>query len=164
MDENKMSLDDNDLLLAIGVMCVLLVATIFPHLQSLAMGTAVIMTMQTSYLTTVKSGMTRILGVVSGGGVGVAIVLLDNLSQSRFLFILLAGIGIIVNAIITKMLKLSSIAKRVSHITLLLVLLILQGNKRIHYAIARTVGTIVGVVISVVIIILWNKLKGKKEL
>ena len=133
------------------------------EIQSLAACTGVVMCVQTNTTESIRAGLNRLLGVICGGAVGIAIVLIDNFLSSSALFILLCGIGVVINLLICKVAKLPHIAGRVSCMTLLLVVLVLQGSMRIHYAVGRFVGTLCGAVISVLVACAWELISRKRS-
>lgn len=137
--------------IALGVFIGILISNLFPTIQSLAVCTAIIMVTQTSDKVTFKSGLTRLLGVISGGMIGILIVLLNEMMTNNVLIFAIEGMGILVNFLSCRLLKLPMIAARVSCITLVLVVLVMPGLNRLEYAVDRGIGTIIGIAITLVL-------------
>lgn len=133
------------------------------QIQALAACTGAVMCVQDSHKASWKAGMNRILGVICGGTVGIAIVLLDNMIGNELVFYLLCGIGIVANLLLCKVVKLPFVQARVSCMSLLLVVLVLQDGARINYALGRLIGTLTGAVVALVVSMAFAKWMSKKE-
>lgn len=139
--------------------CLLLCAAIGKlgySVQALAACSGAVMCTQDSGKASWKAGLTRILGVVIGGAVGIAVVTVDNAAQSPILFDFLCGLGVLACIVICKIAAFSPIQAKVSSLTLLLVVLALSGNARFSYAIARFVGTFCGALIAMLVSMLFS--------
>ena len=130
--------------------------------QALAACTAGVMCIQEAGSVSRKAGLTRLLGVLCGGIVGVLVVLLDNWIGNPLIFYCLAGVGIVANMLLCKAVKLPPVQARVSCMTVLLVVLVLGGNARISYAVGRLVGTLVGALVAWLVSAACEKLFVKK--
>lgn len=133
------------------------------QIQALATCTGAVMCVQDSRKASWGAGINRILGVVCGGSMGIAVVLLDNVIGNDYVFYLLCGAGIIVNLFLCKAVKLPFVQARVSCMSLLLVVLVLQDSARINYALGRFIGTLVGAVVALVVSMIFAKLMAKKK-
>lgn len=132
------------------------------EIQSLAACTAVIMCVQANGKSSLHAGMTRLLGVLCGGVVGIAVVVIDNAVQIAGIFFVLAGVGAVLTLLLCKIVRIPPIAGRVSCMTLLLVILVAQGSGRIGYAFGRLIGTLCGALVSLLVAAAWDALSGKK--
>lgn len=133
------------------------------QLQSLAACTGAVMCVQESGKASWKAGLTRLLGVVCGGVVGIAVVLIQSQFNNAYLFMFLCGVAAVVNLLLCKIVKMPYVAARVSCMTFLLVVLVLQGTARINYAFGRFFGTLVGALISVLVAVAWDVITQKEE-
>ena len=129
--------------------------------QALAVCTGAVMCVQEGGKASVGAVKNRILGVICGGIVGVGVVLLDNLIGIALVFYVLVGLGIMANFVLCKAVKLPLVQARVSCMTLLLVVLVLGGPARLHYAVGRFIGTLVGGLIAWAVSAAWEKLSKK---
>ncbi|GAA0260381.1 hypothetical protein GCM10008922_19760 [Faecalicatena contorta] len=144
-----------------GIIACLFLSYFVPQIQRLAACTAVVMCTQEISQATLKSGLTRMKGVVCGGAAGIAVVLLDQVIQIEFVFFILCGIGIVLNLLICRLLHMPPVTDRVSAITFCLVVLLAEGNGRIFYAVSRFVGTLAGALTALIITALWRTVEKK---
>ena len=91
-----------ELRIGLGLTLVLILAHLFPSIQPLSAGTAIIMCTQESGKVTWKSGLSRMEGVLIGGLVALLVVALDNAIGDPYLFALLCGVGVILNLLVCK--------------------------------------------------------------
>ncbi|WP_195421645.1 hypothetical protein [Faecalicatena contorta] len=146
-----------------GIIACLFLSYFVPQIQRLAACTAVVMCTQEIGQATLKSGLTRLKGVVCGGAAGIAVVLLDQVIQIDFVFFILCGIGIVLNLLICRLLHMPPVTDRVSAITFCLVVLLAEGNGRIFYAVSRFVGTLAGALTALIITAIWCTVKKKTQ-
>ena len=132
-------------------------------LQALAVCTGAVMCVQEGSKASFGACKNRVLGVICGGIVGVGVVLLDNLIGVDFVFYLLVGFGIMANFMLCKVAKLPLVQARVSCMTVLLVVLVLNGPARINYAIGRFIGTLAGALVAWAVSAAWEKLSKKEK-
>lgn len=137
--------------IGIGIILTLFVCWLFPKIQCLAACTAVVMCTQDSKESSLKSGVTRLKGVICGGIAGIVVVLIDNWINQQFLFFFLCGVGILLNFLLCRIIHMPGITCRVSAITFCLVVLLAGGNARIFYAVNRFVGTLVGALAAIAV-------------
>lgn len=155
--EKKIGLSNTDVRIGAGVVLCLLIVHFFPDVQGLAGCTAVIMCTQDGAEFTWKAGLTRLLGVVIGGVCGTLVVLFHEAMPNAFAFIVMCGLGVLLNLLCCQWMKMPNITARVSCITFALVTLVLQGTVRIQYALLRLLGTFVGAAIALLLSWLWDK-------
>lgn len=163
--QNKIQLSGLELRIGITMVLCLLACKLAELLdffiQSLAVCTGAVMCVQEGGKVSFGACKNRVLGVICGGIVGIAVVLLDNLIGMDLVFYVLVGLGIMANFLLCKLVKLPLVQARVSCMTVLLVVLVLGGPARIHYAIGRFIGTLVGALIAWVVSAAWEKISGK---
>lgn len=133
------------------------------QLQSLAACTGAVMCVQETGKVSLKAGLTRLLGVVCGGVLGIIVVLIQIKVSNAYLFAVLCGVAIVLNLLLCKLVKMPYITARVSCITFLLVVLVLAGTARIYYALGRFWGTLVGAVVSVLVTYAWDAITKAKQ-
>ena len=149
-EKNRM-LGGAELRIGLGLTLVLILAHLFPSIQPLSAGTAIIMCTQESGKVTWKSGLSRMEGVLIGGLVALLVVALDNAIGDPYLFALLCGVGVILNLLVCRLAKMPGIVAKVSCITFALVTLATQGEIRFRYALLRLFGTAVGALVALLI-------------
>lgn len=163
----KVTVTGLDIRIGITIMLSLLVCHIVSllgfQLQSLAACTGAVMCVQESGKASWKAGLTRLLGVACGGAIGIAVVLVQSQFDNAYLFMVLCGVAVVANLLLCKIVKMLYVTARVSCMTFLLVVLVLQGTARINYAFGRFLGTLVGALISVLVAVAWDAITQKKE-
>lgn len=166
-EKQKVTVTGLDIRIGIAIAISLLVCHVASlvgfQIQGLAACTGAVMCVQETGKTSWKAGLTRLLGVICGGVVGVVVVLIQTQLDNAYLFMVLCGIAVVVNLLLCKLVKMPYVAARVSCMTFLLVVLVLQGTARIQYALGRFVGTMVGALVSVLIAIVWDSVMQKNE-
>lgn len=166
-EKESISVNRADIAVGVSVMICLLVCTLIGKLgftvQTLAACTGAVMCTQDAGKASWKAGLTRILGVLSGGLVGILLVVADNLLEMSIVFCLLCGVGVVLNLFVCKLLKIPFIQAKVSCMTLLLVVLVLGGEARFGYALGRFVGTLCGAVTALLVSMLFEALTKRKE-
>lgn len=165
-DNQKVSITGLDIRIGIAIMLSLLVCHLTSllgfQLQSLAACTGAVMCVQDSCKASWKASLTRLLGVVCGGAVGIAVVLIQTQIDNTYLFIILCGSAVVMNLFLCKLVKIPYVTARVSCMTFLLVVLVLQGTARINYAFGRFLGTLAGALVSTLVAFLWDAITCKK--
>lgn len=153
--KNKICVEPIEIAIGAAVALTLLVCHLAGMLglqiQALAACTGAVMCVQDSKKASWGAGLNRIKGVLCGGIVGIAVVLIDNAVNMDLVFYLLVGIGVVVNLLLCKAVKLPFVQARVSCMSLMLVTLVLQNAARINYAFGRLIGTLVGAVVALLV-------------
>lgn len=129
----------------------------FP-VQAVAVSTTIIMCLYKKHRGSWRATLHRVIGVLSGGTVGMMLVFIDNYIQIPILFYILIGLGIMLNFVICKIAQMPPIQGRVSGISLLLVALIFEEGSRFQYALDRLVSTLLGAVIALAASLAWEKI------
>lgn len=164
-NKQKIAVTGLDIRIGIAIMLSLLVCHIASglgfQLQSLAACTGAVMCVQENGKASWKAGLTRLLGVVCGGAVGIVVVLIQSRFDNAYLFMLLCGVAVVVNLLLCKVVKMPYVTARVSCMTFLLVVLVLQGTARINYAFGRFLGTLVGALVSLLVAVVWDAISRK---
>lgn len=164
--KNEITLSGLELRIGITIVICLLVCKLCELLgfsiQALAACTGAVMCVQEGGKASFGACKNRVVGVVCGGIVGIAVVFLDNLIGMDLVFYLLVGLGIMANFLLCKVAKLPLVQARVSCMTVLLVVLVLGGPARINYAIGRFIGTLIGALVAWGVSTVWEKLSVKK--
>lgn len=164
-NNQKAAVTGLDIRIGIAIMLSLLVCHIASglgfQLQSLAACTGAVMCVQENGKASWKAGLTRLLGVVCGGAVGIVVVLIQSKFDNAYLFMILCGVAVVVNLLLCKVVKMPYVTARVSCMTFLLVVLVLQGTARINYAFGRFLGTLVGALVSLLVAVVWDAIARK---
>lgn len=135
------------------------------HLQSLAMCTAAVMCTQDSRAASWSAGFNRVLGVICGGALGICVIAANSILTSQWLFCFLCGAGVIATLLLCRIVKLPAVQGRVSCMSFLLIVLVMQGTARYGYALNRLIGTVLGAAIALLISMLaaWMTKRAEKE-
>lgn len=165
-NNQKIAVTGLDIRIGIAIMLSLLVCHVASglgfQLQSLAACTGAVMCVQENGKASWKAGLTRLLGVVCGGTVGIVVVLIQSRFDNAYLFMVLCGVAVVANLLLCKIVKMPYVTARVSCMTFLLVVLVLQGTARINYAFGRFLGTLVGALVSLLVAVVWDAIGQKK--
>lgn len=165
--KNRIGIAPIEIAIGVAVVLCLLVCHVAGKLglqiQALAACTGAVMCVQDGKKASWGAGMNRVLGVICGGMAGIAVVLLDNLIQMDLVFYLLVGIGVVLNLLLCKLVKLPLVQARVSCMSLMLVTLVLQDSARIHYAFGRLIGTLVGACVALLVSMAFAALMKKEK-
>lgn len=165
--KNKLGIAGIDLAIGAAVVLTLLACHVAGMLglqiQALAACTGAVMCVQDSKQASWGAGLNRIKGVLCGGIVGIAVVLVDNAVNLDLIFYLLVGIGVVANLLLCKIVKLPFVQARVSCMSLMLVTLVLQNTARIHYALGRLIGTLVGAVVALLVSMAFAAIMKKEK-
>ena len=165
--KNKIGIAGMDIAIGAAVVLTLLVCHVAGILgwkiQARAACTGAVMCVQDSRKASWGAGLNRVKGVLCGGLTGVAVVLIDNAVGIDLVFYLLVGIGVVVNLLLCKVVKLPFVQARVSCMSLMLVTLVLQDAARINYALGRLVGTLVGAVVALLVSMAFGALTRKEN-
>lgn len=133
------------------------------HVEALAVTTGAIMCVQEGTKAAYTTSLIRMIGVICGGLLGVIIALIDNAVGIPYVFYLMCSIGVIVNLLVCKMFKMIYVQARVSCISLLLVVMVLEGVDRLDYAINRFIGSLVGALIAFLVTAIFTRFVHKSS-
>ena len=165
--KNKIGVEAIEIAIGAAVALTLLVCHLAGMLglqiQALAACTGAVMCVQDSKKASWGAGLNRIKGVLCGGIVGIVVVLIDNAVNMDLVFYLLVGIGVVVNLLLCKVVKLPLVQARVSCMSLMLVTLVLQNAARINYALGRLIGTLVGAVVALLVSMVFAAIVKKEK-
>lgn len=131
------------------------------RVEALAVTTGAVMCVQEGTKAAYSASFVKMLGVVCGGVVGVIIVLIDNVVGLPFVFYLMCSVGVVLNLLVCKFFKMIYVQARVSCISLLLVVMVLEGVDRFDYAISRFVGSLVGALIAFLVTVFFTRFVHK---
>lgn len=158
--KNEVRITGTDIAIGLSVIVCLFICAVAEMLgfsiQALAAGTGAVMCTQDTKKASWGAGINRILGVICGGLVGISVVAIDNAIQIPVVFYILCGVGIVLNLLLCKVVKLPFVQARVSCMSLLLVVLVLSGPMRFQYAIGRLVGTLLGAIVALFVSMIWG--------
>lgn len=146
-----------DIRIGISIALCILLCQLVPVIQTLAACTSAIMCSQDTGNTSWKAMLTRLLGVICGGVTGIAVALLHGAIPGMIVFAVLAGIGVMLNLMLCRLVKLPYIAARVSCMSFVLVVLLGGAN----YALGRFIGTLCGGVIALAVAAVWSWLHSR---
>lgn len=165
--KNKIGVEPIEIALGAAVALTLLVCHVAEllgwQIQALAACTGAVMCVQDSRKASWGAGLNRIKGVLCGGLTGIAVVLIDNVLNVDLVFYLLVGIGVVVNLLLCKVVKLPLVQARVSCMSLMLVTLVLQNAARINYAVGRLIGTLVGAAVALLVSMAFAAIMKKEK-
>lgn len=165
--KQKIAVTGLDIRIGIAITISLLVCQVASllgyQIQSLAACTGAIMCVQGSGKESWKAGLNRLLGVVCGGVIGIIVVLIQSKFGNVYFAAVLCGAAVVLDLLLCKIVRLPAIAGRVSCMTFVLVVLVLQGTNRINYALGRFLGTLVGAVISLLVAFAWDGITALKQ-
>lgn len=151
MGKLKANISRLDLKIALAVAICLVTAKFVPVIQYMAACFAAILCIQDEVKVSWKTGINRLILTAVGGGVGIIVILLDQVIQNEWIFILLVTLGIVLTLWGCKVARVPYINARIGGITFILIVMIASGTARIDYAIMRLLGTFYGVLVSLAI-------------
>ena len=109
-----------------------------------------------------KSGVNRLIITAIGGIVGIVVVLIDTMTNSQALLVLMVGGGVLATLLLCKLAKVPYINARIGGVTFVLVACTLSGHARVWYAVFRLVSTFYGVLIVLLVTWVFEKLTKKR--
>lgn len=141
---------------AVGIAIVAVVSLFTIHYFTTPMATAVVVCTQIDRKEARKLGWRRLVGTMFGGLSGLLVVIIDDhFGGNPYIFVGLAFTAIILIGSLFYVFKLPSGSWKITMISLALVMLVQFGEDRVLYAIFRLLGTVAGVLLSVVITTIW---------
>lgn len=108
-----------------------------------------------------KSGINRLIITAIGGVIAIVVIVLDNWMQNQYIFVLLVFAGLLLTLLLCKCAKVPYVTARIGGVTFILVACTLAGNARIWYAVFRLVSTLYGVLISLFVTWIFQKMSKK---
>jgi len=139
----------------------LLAANWIPEFQRMTACIATLLCVQEGVITSVKSGLVRLVVTALGGLVGVLVILGDNyFGNQQIIFIAMIMAGLFLTLWGCKVAGVPAFNSRIGGVTFILVVLTRAGNDRIYYAFFRLLSTVYGV-IAVIIVSALFALIGK---
>ncbi|MDU3532904.1 MAG: FUSC family protein [Alloscardovia omnicolens] len=141
---------------ALGIAVVAVVSLFVSHYMTTSMATAVVVCTQIDRKQARKAGWIRLICTMFGGIFGLGVVLLDDkLGNDPYVFVALAFTAILIIGALFYAFQLPSASWKITMISLALVILVQFGDDRIFYAVSRLIGTVLGVILSVIITTVW---------
>lgn len=110
-----------------------------------------------------KSGINRMIITAIGGVIAIVVTLLDALFQNQIVFVFMIAIGLLLTLLFCKMAGVPYINARIGGVTFILVACTMAGNARILYAIFRLVSTLYGVLITMLVTWVFQKVCKNNE-
>lgn len=110
-----------------------------------------------------KAGLNRIVITLIGGLAGIGVILLDNIISKEVFFVFLIGAGLLVTLMCCRQAGVPAMTARIGGVTFVLVICTLSGNARILYGVLRLVSTLYGVVVSLVVTWIFEKISSKNS-
>ncbi|MEG2097350.1 MAG: FUSC family protein [Pseudoflavonifractor sp.] len=123
---------------------------------------AAVICMQSSVEQSVRQGVSRVIGTILGGGVGICILAIDDLVHHPVITGLLMGAGIILTLWLCNLIKRPA-ACSIGCVVLCVVMLNHGGKDRYLYTLFRVLETIIGIVVAVLVNHLLPDLRKKQE-
>lgn len=163
MDKLKIKVSRLDVKIAIAVGICLLTAKFVPTIQYMAAAFAAILCMQDEVKVSWKTGVNRMILTAVGGVTGVIIILLDQVIQNEWIFLIMVMLGIILTLLGCKVAKVPYINARIGAVTFVLIVMVASGTARINYAGMRLIGTFYGILVSLAITWLFGLFVSKKQ-
>ncbi len=156
---------------AIGIAIVAVVSLFSIHYMTTSMATAVVVCTQIDRKEARRAGWRRLIGTMFGGLFGLLVVALDDhMGNNPVVFVALAFTAIIIIGALFYGFKLPSASWKITMISLALVMLVQFGEDRMRYAIYRLIGTVLGVILSIIITTVWahtqmaiNRMRGIED-
>lgn len=130
-------------------------------LHTLSVCTAAVMCTQDGRKASWSAGINRLIGVICGGLLGIAVIAVDNAVGSAVLFAVLCCLGVMATLFLCKVVNLPVIQGRVSCMSFLLIVLVLSGSARYGYALNRLIGTAAGAIVAMLVSMLFSLRKAK---
>lgn len=144
-----------------AALCIL-AAQWIPSLQIMTAAISAIMAAQDSTKITFHSGITRLTVTAVGGALGVGVVLLEILSGSFPLVLLLSVLGLALAFFGCKLVKAPAFNARIGALTFILVTMTLPGAElRLKYALFRLISTLFGVLMILLVTAVWQAIEKR---
>ncbi len=109
-----------------------------------------------------SSGVNRMIITFIGGVVGIVVILLDEAFRIDWLMIPMLGAAVILTLLLCKLAKVPYVNARIGCVTLVLVTCTMASTARIWYGVFRLVSTLFGVIVSLLVTWVFQKLLPQK--
>ena len=133
------------------------------RLEALAVTTGAIMCVQDSTKAAFSASVNKMIGVFVGGLFGIGIALIDSAVGNPYVFYVLCSLGVIATVLVCKFFKMIYVQARVGGLSMLLVVMVLNGTDRLDYALNRFIGSLVGAVLALAVSLVFSLVTKKKE-
>lgn len=163
MEKVKVNVDRLDVKIAIAVGICLLTAKFVPAIQYMAACFAAILCIQDGVKVSWKTGVIRMILTGVAGVTGVVVILLDQIIQNEWIFILLVSLGVILTLWSCKVVKIPYINARIGAVTFVLIVMVSSGTTGVTYALMRLLGTFYGILVSLLISWIFGLLPYKNK-
>lgn len=166
MYEKKKPLEISDFKIVLASFICLGVFELFPTLNHIAVDAAALATIIFCCVATPKESakavLTRLKAVLIGFVLGSAVVFIDGLAQNKFVFVILAALGMLGVLTACWTIKLPYIQAKISCIIYVLVIAVMQGSFRITYGLMFILGSAIGGCIAVVTAFVFDFIEKSK--
>ncbi len=174
MEEKKLT--KLDLRIAVAAAICVLTATILNELnlkfafgqmrleviQKMTAAIACLLCCQDNMMISRKAGVNRIIITFIGGLLAILLTLVDMAIGNVYISVILLFVGLLGTLYLCKCAKVPYINARIGGVTFILVYCTMAGNARIYYGIFRLVSTIYGVLVTLVVTWVFEKIFPKK--
>ena len=148
---------------AAAALC-LLAGQWMPHLQPMTAAISAIMAAQDTQELTFRAGLTRLIVTAVGGALGVGVILLEILSGSPILALVLSVLGLLLTFFGCKLAKAPAFQARIGALNFVLVTMTLSGTElRLKYALFRLLSTLFGVLAVFLVTALWQAVEKARK-
>lgn len=136
-----------------------------PYLQPMTAAISAIMAAQDSRELTFCAGVNRLIVTAVGGVLGVGVILLEILSGSPVLALVLSVLGLLLTFFGCKLAKAPAFQARIGALNFVLVTMTLPGTElRLKYALFRLLSTLFGVLAVFLVTALWQAIEKKRKM
>lgn len=157
-------LTKTELRMAAAAALCLLAGQFLPHLQPMTAAISAIMAAQDTRSLTFRSGLTRLTVTAIGGVLGAAVILLETLSPSPALALILSTLGLLLAFFICKLAKAPAFQARIGALNFILVTMTLPGTQpRLQFTLFRLISTLFGVLAILLVTALWQAVEKPQK-
>ena len=150
-------------MVAAAALC-LLAGQWVPHLQTMTAAISAVMAAQDSRALTLRAGITRLTVTAVGGALGIGVILLEILSSSPALALLLGTACLLLSVFGCKLAKAPAFQARIGALNFILVTMTLPGTElRLQYALFRLVSTLFGVLAVFLVTAIWQAIEKSRK-
>ncbi len=109
-----------------------------------------------------RAGINRLIITFIGGAVAICIIAINNATGSDWLQMILIVLGVVLTLYLCKLAKVPYVNARIGCVTLILVSCTLGSTARIWYGIFRLVSTLFGVLVSLLVTWVFDKIQSSR--